>query len=309
MQMNAVRFHDYGGPEVLHYEQAPRPEVRAGEILIRVHAAGVNPLDWKLRSGFHQIEPDQTFPVIPGFDVAGVVEALGPGVTQFSPGDEVYGSPEFGGYAEMVAVPAARAAHKPRALDYVQAAAMPIAAVTAWQSLFDVAQLAAGQTLLVQGAAGGVGHLAVQLAKWRGAQVIGTASSRNLDFLRRLGVDKPVDYTTTRFEDVVHDVDVVLDCVGGETQQRSWVVLKPGGILLSLAYPPLPPPPGYNVRHCAFRIKQPMQTTLAALVQAIDTGHLQPAIAAILPLSEARRAHEWIESRHTRGKIVLQVTP
>jgi NADPH:quinone reductase-like Zn-dependent oxidoreductase len=304
-----MRFHSYGGPEVLRFEDAPRPTAGENEVLIRVHAVGVNPLDWKKRSGYLQIEPSQTFPVILGFDVAGVVEAVGAGVTHLAVGDEVYAQPWFGGYAETVAVPAGNAAHKPRTLDFVQAAAMPVAAITAWQALFDVAQLAPGQTVLIHAAAGGVGHLAVQLARWRGARVIGTASTRNLEFLRQLGADEAIDYTATRFEDVLHGIDVVFDSVGGDTQQRSWAVLRPGGILVALAGLQAPVPAEIDVRHHAFRIKRPVHTTLAGVARVVDAGYLRPTIAAVLPFSEASQAHRLVESGHTRGKIVLQVVP
>ncbi len=304
--MKAVRFHGYGGPEVLQVEDVPRPAAGDGEVLIRVHAVAVNPLDWKRRSGYMRIEPRFTFPMILGIDVAGVVEAVGTRVEHFAAGDEVYALSWSGGYAEYIAVSAADVARKPRTLDYVQAAAIPGSATTSWQALFDTAQLAPGQTVLIHAAAGGVGHLAVQLAKWRGARVIGTASGRNLAFLKQLGVDEAIDYTTTRFEDVVREVDVVLDTMGGDIQQRSWQVLKPGGILVGLVAP-VTPPAAQKVRHNDFHIEQPVGADLAEVVGVIDAGYLKPTIAEVLPLSEARQAHALSESRHTRGKIILQV--
>ncbi len=307
MLMKAVQFYRYGGPEVLRYEDVQRPAVGEGEVLIRVHAAAVNPLDWKKRSGLLPLGPEQTFPVILGFDVAGVVEAVGAGVTQFAVGDEVFSPPRFGGYAEYVAVPAANVAHKPHTLDYVQAAAIPISAIAAWQALFKVAQLSAGQRVLIHAAAGGVGHYAVQLAKWRGAHVIGTVSGRNRDYLEKLGAQEVIDYTTTRFEDVVQGVDVVLDTKGGDIQARSWRVLKPGGILVGLVGPVQPPPEVKGIRHCDFHITLPAGADLAELARLADAGHLKPNVTAVLPLSEARQAHVMIEGGHTRGKIVLQV--
>jgi NADPH:quinone reductase-like Zn-dependent oxidoreductase len=306
--MNAVRIHEVGGPEVLRYEEVPRPTLGEGEVLIRVVAAAVNPLDWKVRAGYIALWPPYTFPMILGFDVAGVVETVGAGISQFAAGDEVYGFAAFGCHAEYVAAPADDVAHKPQALDYLQAAAMPCAALTAWQALFDAAHLEAGQTVLIHGAAGGVGTFAVQLAKWRGAQVIGTASGHNLAFLRQLGADEVIDYTTTRFEAVARGIDVVLDTVGGETQQRSWSILKPGGILISIVERPSPElSAAHGVRSDVNQLQGPMGAPLAELARLVDAGRLKPIISTVLPLHEARQAHVLSESRHTRGKIVLKV--
>jgi NADPH:quinone reductase-like Zn-dependent oxidoreductase len=236
--MKAIRVHNYGGPEVLRFEDAPRPTPGSSELLVRVHAASVNPIDWKARAG-HVPLP---LPFIPGWDVSGVVEPAGTDVTKFKKGDDVYGHPDVahsgGGYAEYVILNEQNAALKPRSLDHVHAAALPVVALTAWQALFDKASLSKGQKILIHGAAGGVGSFAVQLAKWKGAHVIGTASGNNQAFLRELGVDEPIDYEKSRFEDVVHNVDVVLDTIGGDTQDRSWKVLKRGGILVSIVQPP-----------------------------------------------------------------------
>lgn len=306
--MKAVRIHRYGGLEVLQYEEAPRPSPQAKEVLIRVRAAGVNPLDWKVRAGY-ATDWNLTFPLILGYDVAGVIEAVGAEVEHFTIGDEVYAAPDTGGYAEYVAVPASEVAHKPQTLDYVEAAALPIAALTAWQALFEAAQLAPGQTILIHGAAGGVGSMAVQLAKWRGARVIGTASAANLSFLRQLGADEVIDYTATRFETLVHDMDVVLDTVGGETLQRSWPVLKPGGIMVSITEPLSPEMAmAYGVQQREVIIDSlEGQAALAGLARLVDAGHLKPIVSTLLPLSEVRQAHILSEGRHLRGKIVLQV--
>lgn len=244
----SARFHSYGGPEVLRIEDVPIPSVRADEVLIRVHAAGVNPLDWKVRAGYSRLPFDwamregyaplrtpDTLPAIPGFDVAGVVEAVGAAVKNFAVGDEVFAVPKMGGYAAYVAVAAYDVAHKPRMLSFVEAAAMPVSSVVAWQVLFEVMHLQPGQRLLIHGAAGGVGASAVQLAKWRGGHVTGTASENKLSYLRYLGVDEAFDYTTRRFETVMCDVDAVLALIGGETQQRSLAVLKPGSVLVTIA--------------------------------------------------------------------------
>ena len=239
--MKAVRIHNYGGPEVLKFEDAPAPQPGPGEVLVRIHAAAVNPVDWKVRAGRLKERIQYPLPLIPGWDFSGVVEATGPGVTRLKKGDEVYARPDIarnGAYAEYIVAKESEVAFKPKSVDHVQAAAIPLAALTAWQALFDTAGLKAGQKVLIHGAAGGVGSFAVQLAKRKGAHVIGTASGRNQSFLRELGVDEAIDYEKTGFEDVVHDVDVVLDTIGGDTQNRSWKVLKKGGILVSIISPP-----------------------------------------------------------------------
>lgn len=225
--MKAVHIHDYGGVDVLHYEEAPRPTPGAGEVLIRVYATTMNPFDCAVRAGYMGQYFNYTFPLILGTDVSGVVEEVGAGVTDVSTGDIVYtraGVYRDGAHAEYVLAIAADVVIKPASLDHIQAAALPHVTLTAWQGLIEFADLAEGQTILIHAAAGGVGHVAVQLAKWRGAKVIGTASV-NMPFLEELGVDQAIDYSTTAFEDVVKGVDVVLDLLGGETQQRSWQVL------------------------------------------------------------------------------------
>src|SRR6266481_3850479 len=220
--MKAIRIHNYGGPEVLQYEEAPRPKPQAGEVLIRVHAAGVNPIDWKVREGYMKDFWPHKFPLIPGWDLSGVVEEVGTGVSRFKKGDEVYSVPDAsrdGAYAEYIAVRESELALKPKSLHHVRAAAVPLAAVTAWQALFDTAQLQPDQRVLIHAGSGGVGHLAVQLAKWKGAYVFATASTKNQDLLRELGADEPIDYTQQRFEDVARNIDIVLDTMGGETQE------------------------------------------------------------------------------------------
>src|SRR6267154_5904799 len=242
--MKAIRIHNYGGPEVLQYEDAPRPQPQAGEVLVRVHAAGVNPIDWKVREGHMKDFWPHKFPLILGWDLSGVVEELGPGPAaagRFKIGDEVYSVPDptrNGAYGDYIVVREPELALKPNSLHHVRAAGVPLAALTAWQSLFDTAQLQPGQRVLIHAGSGGVGHFAVQLAKWKGGHVFGTASTKNQELLRELGVDEPIDYTKQKFEDVARDVDLVLDLIGGETQERSWSVLKNGGVLLSLVQPP-----------------------------------------------------------------------
>src|SRR6201981_1396678 len=239
--MKAIQIHKYGGPEVLQYEDAPRPKPKAGEVLVRVHAAGVNPIDWKVREGEMKDFWPHKFPLILGWDLSGVVEELGRGVSRFKIGDDVYGLPDptrGGAYADYIVVRESELALKPDLLHHIRAGAVPLAALTAWQSLVDTGQLQPGQRVLIHAGSGGVGHFAVQLAKWKGAYVFATASTRNQDLLRKLGGDEPIDYTQQRFEEVARNIDIVFDTIGGETQERSWSVLKTGGALVSLVQPP-----------------------------------------------------------------------
>jgi len=308
--MQAVRLHSFGGPEVLVLEKMPRPQAGAGEVLIRVHAAGVNPLDWKVRAGHVKAWLQHRLPLIPGWDVSGVVEAVAPDVTAFKIGDGVYGMLDFmrnGAYAEYVAARTLNLAFKPNSIDHIQAGAVPLASLTAWQSLFEVAGLKSGQTVLIHAAAGGVGHFAVQFAKWKEAKVIGTASAGNENFLRGLGADEVIDYRTTKFEEAVQDVDVVLDTIGGDTQQRSWQVLRKGGILVAtLGISSLEAAHQHGVRGEGVMV-HPDAAQLTQIAALIDAGKLKPAVTTILPLAEAARAHELGERGHVRGKIVLQV--
>ncbi len=306
--MKAVRMHEYGGPEVLHYEDAPRPEAKAGEVLVRVHAAGVNPADWKIRSGAFKAMGASPFPLVLGFDAAGTVEAVGDGVTGLAPGDAVYAYIQAGGgYAEYVAFPAELAAPKPKTLDFVQAAAVPVTALTAWQALFDQGGLTAGQRVLIHGGAGGVGSFAVQFARNKGAHVITTGSAQNHDYLKGLGADEVIDYNTTKFEEVVKNADVVFDTVGGDTQQRSWQTLKPGGILVAIAQPPDPKVAEAHGVRAAFLSSKSDAAQLTEIGGLIDAGAVKVFVGTVLPLAEAGRAHELSRQGHTRGKIVLQV--
>lgn len=308
--MKAIRIHNYGGPEVLRYENAPRPQPRAGEVLVRVHAAGVNPIDWKVREGHMKDFWPHEFPLILGWDLSGVVEKLGRGVSRFKIGDEVYSLPDptrDGAYADYIVVRESELALKPNSLHHIRAAAVPLAALTAWQSLFDTAQLQPGQRVLIHAGSGGVGHFAVQLAKWRGAHVFATASTRNQDLLRKLGVDEPIDYTQQRFEEIARNIDVVLDTLGGETQERSWSVLTKGGVLVSLVQPPSEEKAKKLGSRAVLLSAQPNGAQLAEIARIIEAGKLAPVINRILPLSEVRRAHELSQSGHTHGKIALRV--
>jgi NADPH:quinone reductase-like Zn-dependent oxidoreductase len=307
--MKAIRIHGYGGPEVLQYEDVVVPTPVAGELLIKVQAASVNPLDWKTRAGYLKGLFPHTLPFILGWDASGVVEAVGSGVTKFKKGDEVYTRTNRDGtYAEYAILKETEAALKPKSVDHVSAAGIPLAALTAWQALFEKARLAAGQKILIHGASGGVGSFAVQFAKWKGAQVIGTASAKNQALLRELGTDEPIDYGTTRFDDVVRGVEVVFDTVGGDTQERSWKVLNKGGILVSIVPPPPPAELAakYGVR-AEMLGSQASSDQLEEIAKLVDSGHVRPVVENVFPLAEARRAHELIATGHTRGKIVLKV--
>jgi NADPH:quinone reductase-like Zn-dependent oxidoreductase len=307
--MKAMRMHEYGPPAVLRFEDAPRPNIEDDQLLIKVRAVGMNPLDWKIRSGLFKAWAPEDLPQILGFDMAGEVAAIGANVTQFAIGDAVYGTTDMGAYAEYVVVRVADVALKPRSIDFIHAAVIPSSAITAWQALLHSAQLAAGQTVLIHGAAGGVGTFAVQIAKWCGARVIGTASAHNHDFLRQLGADEVIDYNITPFEDVVRDVDVVFDTIGGATLRRSCRVIKPGGKIRTIADETAPEVAAqYGVDVSQFDIELPAPALLAELARLVDAGHIKPIITTVLPLSEAPQAHMLSASGHVRGKIVLQVT-
>lgn len=307
-EMKAIRIHSHGGPEVLKFEEVARPVPNDDEVLIKVLAAGVNPVDWKIRQGY--MKELFHLPLILGWDVAGVVEEKGLAVTDFAIGDEVYSQPSIlrdGGYAEYIVVKASEVALKPATVDFIQAAAVPLAGLTAWQSLFDLAHLKAGQKILIHAAAGGVGHYAVQFAKWAGAHVIGTASASQHDFLRALGIHEAIDYTTTPFEEVVQDADVVLDTIGGEVWQRSWKVLKKGGILVSTLRSPEAGGAESLNKLCAHVFVQPDAVQLGEIAALIDSGHVRSEIAGIFSLRDAAEAHRASEGGHTRGKIVLDI--
>ena len=308
--MKAVRINSYGGPEVLVEEDAPRPEPSTKEVLIEVYAAGVNPIDWKVREGYAKGWLRHKLPLIPGWDVSGVLVDLGDGVKGFKTGDEVYGkldSGRDGAYAEYAVSRVENIAHKPQRIDHVQAAAVPIAALTAWQSLFDLANLSKGQIVLIHGAAGGVGHFAVQFAKWKGAKVIGTASGRNEQFVRKLGADLVIDYTARGFDDEVSGVDCVLDTLGGDVLARSLRVLKKGGIVVStLDEPSAKDLARYGVR-AAHVVAKADSGQLTQIARLIDACEVKPVVETVLPLAEARRAHEMSQAGHVRGKIVLRI--
>jgi len=267
-------------------------------------------VDVAVRQGHFKDRMKYKMPFIPGWDVSGVIEAAGPGASRLKAGDEVYSRPDLardGAYAEYVAVRESEVALKPKSIDHTHAAAIPLTALTAWQGLFDAGHLSAGQTVLIHGGAGGVGHLAVQLAKAKGARVIATASQRNHEFLRSLGADQVIDYNTTKFEDVVHDVDVVLDTITGETQDRSWQVIKKGGVYVSILQPPNQEKAAAHGVRSAHVFVQPNVGELDEIARLVDSGKVKPVIAKVFPLAEAAAAQEAVATHHTRGKIVLAV--
>ena len=329
--MNAVRLHQFGGPEVLLYERVPIPEPKLGEVLVRVHAVGINPPDWYLRDGMSnippQLRPKVILPLIPGTDVSGTIAAVASDVQDFKVGDDVFGMLRFPGfessaYAEYVAAPATNFARKPAGIDHVHAAGAPMSGLTAWQFLIELGHdqpnplqamphrpiALGGMTVLVNGAAGGVGHIAVQLAKWKGARVIAVAAGTHESFLRSLGADEFIDYTTRPPEDVAHDVDLVLDTLGGPTTARFLRTLKRGGALFPVFI-------GFSDAKEAARLGITVSTTqvrsngpqLAEFGRLLDAGTVRIAIDSTFPLADARKAHERAASGHPRGKLVLTV--
>ena len=306
--MKAVVAHEYGGPEVLKFENVPRPEPKENEALVRVIASGVNPADPLTLSGKYAREFGTHLPLIPGYDIAGIVEKTGVKVTKLKAGDAIYGYPTFGGgWAEYVIVIEGEIAAKPASLNFTEAAAVPMGALTAWQALVDTAQVQPGQTILIHGGSGGVGSFAVQIAKARGARVIATASTANQDLLKQLGADVAIDYTKTRFEEIAKDVDAVLDPVGEETLARSYDVVKKGGIVMSLVARPDPVElEKRGIRGAAISV-HPDAEDLAEIAHLIDAGKIKPVVTQVLPLSEAIEAQQQAATHHTRGKLVLRI--
>ena len=299
--MHAVVIHETGPPDVLQYQEIERPEPGDGEVLIRVRAASVNPTDWKSRRGMGE----DALPAVLGKDVSGTVEVSR--TDAFAEGDDVFGMAASGGYAEFATASADVIARKPAALSHEQAAAIPVAGMTAWQALFDRGGLESGQIALIAGAAGGVGHFAVQFAKVTGARTIGTGSARNREFVLGLGADEYVDYTAQDVADVVRDADVALDAVGGETTASLVPAVRPGGILVTIASAPPEDAAGERGVRAELLIMSPDSDQLARIADLVGAGDVRVEIAEVLPLAEVARAHELSESGHTRGKIILTV--
>jgi NADPH:quinone reductase-like Zn-dependent oxidoreductase len=308
--MKAVRIHEFGGPEVLSIDEIPVPQPAPDEVLIKVHATSVNPVDWKIREGQRKEKFPVKLPLTLGWDVSGTIEALGEKVSAFRKGDEVYGRPDptkNGAYAEYIVVKANIISIKPTSIGHTEAAAVPLAGLTAWQALFDHGLLKAGQKVLIHAAAGGVGTYAVQFAKWKGAYVIGTASSANIDFLKRLGADEVIDYKMVDFETALSDVDLVLDTIGGETQLKSLNILKAGGRVITTLMPEFVAEAKAKNVHMIGFTAQSIPDQLSEIATLIDSGKVKPILEKVLPFTSARQAQTESEQGHTRGKIVLQV--
>src|SRR5437899_4599960 len=308
--MKAIVVHEYGGPEVLKYEDTARPEPKEDQVLVRVIAAGVNPVDDASRSEKYAKFFGITLPFIPGYDIAGVMEKTGAKITMFKLGDSVYAYlslKDGGGYAEYAVATEVEAAPKPKSMSFVEAASVPVVALTAWQALIDTAKLSAGQTVLIHGGSGGVGSFAIQIAKIRGAKVIATASTANQDLLKQLGADVAIDYTKQKFEDVAKDVDVVLDSVGKDTLARSYGVIRKGGFIISIVARLDQTELGKHGIHGAALSVDANSQELAEIDKLIDQGKIKVIVSQTFPLSEAKTAQSQVATGHTRGKIVLKV--
>jgi NADPH:quinone reductase-like Zn-dependent oxidoreductase len=300
--MRAVLLRETGEPDVLSLEEVERPEPGEGEVLIGVRAASINPIDWKYRRGLAEKE----LPAVLGNDVSGIVELSH--ATDYTEGDEVFGISPSGGYAEFATAPAALIAKKPAGVTHEQAAAIPVAGMTAWQVLFDRGGLARGQTALIAGAAGGVGHFAVQFAKHAGARVIGTGSARNREFVIGLGADEYVDYTSQNVAEVVSGVDVAFDTVGGETTQTLIPTVREGGIIVTIAGAPPEQAAAERGVRAELLIMSPSSGQLMRIAELVAAGDIRVEIAESIPLAEVQRAHELSEAGHTRGKLILTVS-
>jgi NADPH:quinone reductase-like Zn-dependent oxidoreductase len=305
--MKAVVVHEFGGPEVMKYEDVPRPEPKDDEILVRVIAAGVNPVDAYVREGKFSKGGLNKGRLIIGYDIAGTVEKTGASIKKFKAGDVVYSYLEGGGYAEFAVTNESETALRPRNINFVEAAAVPLAATTAWQALVEEAKLSSGQTVLIHGGSGGVGSFAIQIAKARGAKVIATASTEHQALLKQLGVDQAIDYTRTKFDDVVSGVDVVFNCVRADALARSYGVLKKGGVIVSITQDPDQTECAKHSIRCSSVGAHPDAKVLEELTKLIEAGKMKPIVSQTLPLADASKAHQQIETHHTLGKIVLKV--
>jgi NADPH:quinone reductase-like Zn-dependent oxidoreductase len=306
--MKAVTINQYGDQSVLNYVDVERPEPKSDEVLVQTRAAAVNPVDWKIRDGLGEMF-GLKLPIVLGCEIAGTIEKVGNEVRDFKEGGAVYGYVSLqrnGGYAEYTIAKTDEIALKPESLDFENAAAVAVGALTSWQAIFDTANLQGGQRILITGASGGVGSMAVQLAKAKGALVIATASGKNEDFVRSLGADEFVDYTREKFEAVVKGVDVVYDTVGGDTLERSFQTLKRGGFLVTTVAPPSEEKAEkFDVRIAMVGV-EPSAKQLGEINQLIAAGKLKTHVATVLPLAEVRKAHQLSESGRTRGKIILR---
>lgn len=308
--MKAMRIHAFGGPEVLKLEDLPIPEPREGEFLVKVEAASLNPVDSKIREGKFPAVRGDKLPLVMGRDLAGIVATRGAHASdQLKEGDTVYAmlGPDRGGYAEYAIVKAAEATRRPASLDAIAAGSVPLAGLTAWQGLFRYGELQGEQRVLIHGGSGGVGHFAIQFAKAKGAHVITTTSAAHLDFVRSIGADEAIDYRKQRFEDIVHDVDLVYDLVAGDTQERSFAVLKRGGILVStLTEPDQEKARAHGVRALRYTATE-NAAELDEIARLIDAGKVKPKVSKVFPLAEAAKAQQFLAEAHPEGKVVLRV--
>lgn len=308
--MKAIRIHEYGSLAMLKLEDIDIPQPSSTEVLIKVHASSVNPVDQKIISGEAEQKFPTKFPLTIGWDVSGVIEKLGTDVKNLKVGDEVYGRPfptKNGAFAEYIVTKAEWVSAKPKSVDHLKAAAIPLAGLTAWQGLFKFGHLDKGQKVLIHAAAGGVGTFAIQFAKWKGAYVIGTASSANLDFIKQLGADEVIDYHHEEFENLIEDVDLVLDLVGGETQKRSLDIIKEGGRLITTVMPQFIDDAKAKRIHLEGFTAQSYPADLKLIAELVDEGKIEPIISSILSLEDAAKAEELSENGHPRGKIVIKV--
>ncbi|GGY65189.1 NADPH:quinone reductase [Cellvibrio zantedeschiae] len=305
-----VRIHAYGNRDVLACENAPIPAVGADEVLVKIHATSINPVDWKVREGYLQGFLAHKLPLVLGWDFAGEVAALGTNVSEWKLGDAVYSRPDIsrdGAYAEYIAVKASELARKPETVNWQQAAAVPLTALTAWQALYDMVNVQAGERVLIHAGAGGVGSFAIQLAKLRGAYVYTTASTRNVDLVKSLGADEVIDYTKNDFSQL-RDLDVVFDTLGGDALAKSWQTLKQGGRLVSIISAPDAATAEQHQVTPFFCFVQPSAAQLTELARLIDAGKIQIIIDSVFALKDIAQAHEKSESGRARGKIVVQVS-
>ena len=304
--MKAVIINEYGNNDVVKYTDVEIPEPKAGELLIKVHTAGINPVDWKIRNGAGE-RLGLKLPIPLGGELAGTIEKLGDGITGFKKGDAVYGIIKVGAFAEYAIAKEGEVVLKPQSLGFEQAAAVPLGGLTAWQAIFDLAGLTGGQRILITGASGAVGSLAVQFAKAKGAYVIGTASTRNQGFIKKIGADEAIDYTRQSFEELVKDVDVVFDTVGGDTMERSFQTLKKNGFLVtSVAFPSEEGAKQYGIRTARVFCK-PNAEELKEISKLVEAGKVKARVATVLPLAEVKQALDLSESGHAAGKIVLKM--
>ena len=308
--MKAVQIHEYGDADVLRYEDTPDPVLNDDDVLIRVIGSSVNPVDWKIRAGHMSDLLPYPMPFIPGWDVSGVVEAVGTSVSAFKVNDSVYSRPDIarpGTYAEFVAVRTSEVARKPDTISHIEAGTLPLAGITAWEAMVTLGEVSQGQRVLIHAASGGVGSLAVQIAKARGAYVLGTASEANRGLVESLGADEFIDYRSQRFQDVAKNIDVVFDTIGGTTQDDSWATMNPNGMLVAITQTPSEDVARQHGVRSAFLFVQPNASALNELCALVECGHVRPIIGAEFALSDIKAAHALSESGRARGKIALYV--